>query len=105
MSAYAITAVRFNDHRPDRVEQVRWGEVHTEDKEWPSPSLPVIVPVMDVVDAIRRGDQVFPVFPVQAHTVLGPRVRTIVYEVGNEGIEVENLQDNAGRTLFDLPRL
>jgi hypothetical protein len=101
MATYAITAVRLNPSN-DRVDLVKMGLVNTAKNEWASE--PKEVPVIEAVNAIMRGDKVFTIFPESTETVLGPKLRTFAYPGGFEGIEVENPEENKGRTVRDLPK-
>ncbi|WP_321948082.1 hypothetical protein [Paraburkholderia sp. J10-1] len=64
-----------------------------------------VSPVIEVVDALAKGDTVVTVFPLDGQRVAGPEVRRIVDEAGREGIEMVVADSDTRRTLADLPRL
>ncbi|CAE6840544.1 hypothetical protein [Paraburkholderia haematera] len=102
MTVHAITAVRLE---PDsqRVTHVLWGQVSVSGEQFEV--APHESPVIEVVDALARGDTVVTVFPLDGQRVAGPEVRRIVYEAGREGIETVAVDSGPGQTLADLPRL
>ncbi|EIF31819.1 hypothetical protein BCh11DRAFT_07357 [Burkholderia sp. Ch1-1] len=102
MTVHAITAVRLE---PDshRVTHVLWGQVSVSGEQFEV--VPHESPVIDVVDALARGDTVVTVFPVDGQRVAGPEVRRVVDEAGRVGIETVAVDSGPGRTLVDLPRL
>jgi hypothetical protein len=101
MSIFAVNGVRL-DERTGRVTHVRWAQVNPKQNQWVSE--PAEAPVIDVVDAIVAGDQVWTIFPEGVNTVLGPQLKSVVYAGGLEGIDtVDPKQVN--RTLRDLPRI
>ncbi|WP_230427151.1 phosphatidylserine/phosphatidylglycerophosphate/cardiolipin synthase [Collimonas humicola] len=102
MSVFAITGVRINAQN-GRIELVRWGQVNPATNTWAKE--PTESPVIDVVDAVMGGDDVYTIFPVGGNTVLGPKVQLVVYAHGREGIETVDAAYNAGRTLADLPQI
>jgi hypothetical protein len=102
MSVFAITGVRMNT-RTQRVTDVRWAQVNPKSNEWMTE--PAIAPLIDVVDAIQGGDDVWTIFHVGVHTVLGPKVKTVVYAGGLEGIETIPQDGHPERTLDALPQV
>ncbi|WMY10992.1 phosphatidylserine/phosphatidylglycerophosphate/cardiolipin synthase [Paraburkholderia phenoliruptrix] len=102
MTVHAITAVRMDRNSP-RVTHVLWGQVSVSGEQFEV--APHASPVIEVVDALTRGDTVVTVFPLDGQRVAGPEVRRVVDEAGREGIEMVIADSDAGRTLADLPRL
>jgi hypothetical protein len=102
MTVHAITAVRF-DQDSRRVTHVLWGQVSVSGEQFEV--APHESPVIEVVDALARGDTVVTVFPLDGQRVAGPEVRRVVDEAGREGIETVAMDSGPGRTLADLPRL
>lgn len=97
-----VTEVRF-DAKGKRVVRVKWGSMDTDRNAWVKG--PGEADVTDVVDAIHDG-QVVLSMPVNERggTAAGPRLEVTVHEHGFEGIEVEEPEQNKGRTVSDLPR-
>jgi hypothetical protein len=62
-------------------------------------------PVIEVVDALAKGDTVVTVFPLDGQRVAGPEVRRVLDEAGREWIETVAADSGPGRTLADLPRV
>ena len=102
MTVHAITAVRL-EQDSQRVTHVLWGQVSVSGEQFEV--APHESPVMEVVDALARGDTVVTVFPLDGQRVAGPEVRCVAYEAGREGIETVDVDSGPGRTLADLPRL
>ncbi len=102
MAVHAITAVRM-DANSQRVTHVLWGQVSVSGEQFEV--APHASPVIEVVDALAKGDTVVTVFPLDGQRVAGPEVRRVVDEAGREGIEMVVADSDADRTLADLPRL
>lgn len=102
MAVHAITAVRM-DGNSQRVTHVLWGQVSVSGEQFEV--APQASPVIEVVEALAKGDTVVTVFPLEGQRVAGPEVRRVVDEAGREGIEMVVADTDAGRTLADLPRL
>ncbi|SAK94384.1 hypothetical protein AWB75_06799 [Caballeronia catudaia] len=102
MAVHAITAVRM-DGNSERVTHVLWGQVSVNGEQFEV--APHASPVIDVVDALAKGDTVVTVFPLDGQRVAGPEVRRVVDEAAREGIETVVADSDAGRKLADLPRL
>jgi hypothetical protein len=102
VTVHAITAVRL-EQDSQRVTHVLWGQVSVSGEQFEV--APHESPVMEVVDALARGDTVVTVFPLDGQRVAGPEVRRVVDEAGREGIETVGAESGPGRTLADLPRL
>ncbi|TCK44026.1 hypothetical protein B0G84_2374 [Paraburkholderia sp. BL8N3] len=101
MTVHAITAVQL-DAGSQRVTHVLWGQVSVSGEQFEVS--PHVAPVIEVVDALRRGDTVVTIFPVDGQRVAGPEVRSVESEDGQIGIEAVP-DPNPGRTLADLPRV
>ncbi len=102
MAVHAITAVRMDGHS-QRVTHVLWGQVSVSGEQFEV--APHASPVIEVVEALARGDTVVAVFPLDGQRVAGPEVRRVVDEARREGIEMVVADSDAGRALADLPRL
>lgn len=102
MTVYAITAVRL-EQDSQRVTHVLWGQVSVSGEQFEV--APHESPVIEVVDALAKGDTVVTVFPLDGQRVAGPEVRRVAYEAGREGIETVDVDSGPGQTLLDLPRL
>ncbi|WP_321936279.1 phosphatidylserine/phosphatidylglycerophosphate/cardiolipin synthase [Paraburkholderia sp. J8-2] len=102
MAVHAITAVRM-DGNSRRVTHVLWGPVSVSGEQFEV--APHASPVIEVVDALAKGDTVVTVFPLNGQRVAGPEVRRVVDEAGREGIEMVDADFDTRRTLADLPRL
>lgn len=102
MTVHAITAVRL-EQDSQRVTHVLWGQVSVNGEQFEV--APHESPVIEVVDALAKGDTVVTVFPVDGQRVAGPEVRRVVDEVGREGIGTVAADSGPGRTLADLPRI
>jgi hypothetical protein len=97
---HVVNGVRYSDDE-SRLTHVRWGIVDTDRNEWVVG--PAEAEVIDVVDALARGDEVWTIYPEHGGTVPGPRLRTV-----GESEETEGFETHPGptelRTLRDLPR-
>ena len=98
---YVIESVRF-DHRDEQVSRVRWGMVDTDRNIWVSG--PDEADVIDVVDKVMAGTDVWTIIYIDAHTVPGPKVRIIANAHGIESIELADGQPDPQRTIRDLRR-
>jgi hypothetical protein len=102
MTVHAITAVRL-DQDLQRVTHVLWGQVSVSGEQFEV--APHESPVIEVVDALAKGDTVVTVFPLDGQRVAGPEVRCVVDESGHAWIETVDAGFGSGRTLADLPRV
>ena len=102
MAVHAITAVRM-DGDSERVTHVLWGQVSLSGDQFEV--APHASPVIEVVDALSKGDTVVTVFPLDGQRVAGPEVRRVVDETGRAGIEMVVADSGSLRRLADLPRL
>jgi hypothetical protein len=94
-----IEAIRFNSGN-DRVERVRWGKVDTAQNIWETD--PTEADVIDVVDKIMSGGEVWTIVPLEGYTLAGPRVRVIADAQGVESIELADEGNEQRRTMRDL---
>ncbi len=100
MSIFAIDGVRWNN---DRVTHVRWGEIDDLTTDWAS--VPKVVGVDHVVDALGKGERVRTLFKLGGRIYLGPRVAAIPYANGHTGIEAVLEEDRVEKSLEDLPNI
>jgi hypothetical protein len=98
---YVIEAIRF-DRQDEQVARVRWGTVDTDRNVWLDD--PRGTDVIDVVNKVMAGTDVWSVVSVDAHTVPGPKVRVIANARGIESIELANDYSGPQRTIRDLRR-
>jgi hypothetical protein len=54
--------------------------------------------VLEVVDAIYAGNSVYAHRTVEGRIVPGPRVRTQIFDSGDEGIDLDDADLEAGHT-------
>lgn len=94
-----IEAVRFNA-RNSQVERVRWGKVNTDQNIWESG--PAEADVIEVVDKVKSGTNVWTIIPLEGQTVPGPTVRVVAEAYGIESIELDNAENRLGRTMRHL---
>jgi len=69
--------------------------------EWSGPEH--VVPVSEIVAAVKRGEQVGTLFHVGGHDVLGPKVIVVHDQHGRERIDVEPWPHPGQQSLFCLP--
>lgn len=94
-----IEAVRF-DTRSGHVERVRWGRADTDRNVWVAG--PAEADVIDVVDKVMSGDEVWTIIAVDGQTIAGPKVRVIADAQGRESIELLDEGNEQRRTVRDL---
>jgi hypothetical protein len=94
-----VNGVRYSNDG-SRLTHVRWGIVDTDRNEWIVE--PAEAEVVEVVDALMSGNEVWTIYTVQGRTVPGPRLRTVGDSEDTEGIETHP-DPNDHRTLRDLP--
>ena len=99
MSVYAVTEVKFDENN-SRVIQAKMGAVIVRNNEWMS--APKVVDVLEVVNAIMAGDDVFTIFHIGGHPVPGPKLKVTTYHGGVEGIVIDG-PEIPNMTLQDLP--
>ncbi|RQR50380.1 phosphatidylserine/phosphatidylglycerophosphate/cardiolipin synthase [Burkholderia sp. Bp9125] len=102
MSIFAVNGVRI-DPLTRRVTHVRWARVNPKDNTWVE--APREAHVMDVVDAIMGGDDVYTIFSVGGRCVTGPGLKTVAYRDATEGIELDVDATKVSRTLDELPQI
>ncbi|WP_372526603.1 phosphatidylserine/phosphatidylglycerophosphate/cardiolipin synthase [Piscinibacter sp.] len=95
-----VNGVRFSDDGT-RPTHVRWGIVDTDRNEWITG--PAEAEVIEVIDALMGGNEVWTIYTVGSQTVPGPRLRTVGDSEETEGVETHPGPDDH-RTLRDLPR-
>lgn len=99
MSIFAIFAVRI-DERSGQIDAVKWKQFNPLTATFTMPLREI--PVIEVVDAIHRGDDVFTTFTSEGTMVAGRRVKTVVPPGGTESIEtaMDEQGNGGGRTLI-----
>jgi choline dehydrogenase len=85
MKVHAVARVRLD--ADGRVTGVDWGPVNTETNEWHTE--PAIADVSEVVAALRRGDDVFALFPGPHGLEPARRFRIVDYDNGWETINLD----------------
>ncbi|KND61887.1 hypothetical protein BVER_05952c [Candidatus Burkholderia verschuerenii] len=98
MATLAIDGVRWVN---DRVTSVRWGSFDQSTNDWTAPT--TIVDVHQVVDVIKRGEEVRTLFTLGGRTFLGPKVTALPYANGHVGIEARVQDGQIEKSLEDLP--
>ena len=78
MKVHAVARVRLD--ADGRVTGVEWGPVNTETNEWHTE--PAIADVSEVVAALRRGEDVFALFPGPNGLEPARRFRIVDYDNG-----------------------
>lgn len=100
MTTFAVSKVELDSE--GRITAVLWGKVNTRVNEWATPE--VVAPVADAVDALRRGDQVFALFP-STHGHLPDRRFVIAdYDDGRKTIVLDG-PTAYEREVHDMERL
>ncbi|MBN3816269.1 phosphatidylserine/phosphatidylglycerophosphate/cardiolipin synthase [Paraburkholderia sp. Se-20369] len=102
MSVFAVNGVRI-DPLTRRVTHVRWAQVNPKDNSWVAEPREALV--SDVVDAITGGDDVYTIFVVGGHRVVGPELKTVVYRDASAGIELDVDATKVSRALDELPQI
>lgn len=95
MAVYMIVAVRVDD-AVGRISEVRWGEIDPNGPDFLNGT--ETADVLEVVDAIYAGNHVYAHRTIEGRILPGPRIRTIVFEEGAEGIEIDDADLEAGHT-------
>lgn len=100
MSVYAVSKVKLD---PDgRVLAALWGKVNTETNEWAGPE--TVVPVADIVSAIRAHHDVFALFPSEHGHLPERRFIVVDYDNGWHTISLEGPPTHE-REVHDMDRL
>jgi hypothetical protein len=102
MATFAIDAVRI-DPRDGKISQVRLGTVDPATRAWQSPA--TIVEVGEVIDIMRRGDDVWSLFTLGGTRFLGPKIRPVPHTDGRDGIDTDVPDGHIEKCIDDLPRL
>lgn len=95
MSVYLIVAIHV-DEELQRITEVRWGEVDEGELRFIEGT--AVADVLEVVDAIYAGNSVYAHRTVEGRIVPGPRVRTLIFDSGDEGIDLDDADLEAGHT-------
>jgi hypothetical protein len=85
MKVHAVARVRLDGD--GRVTGVEWGPVDTVTNEWHTE--PKIADVAEVVAALRRGEDVFALFPGKHGLEPGRRFRIVDYDNGWETVNLD----------------
>jgi hypothetical protein len=102
MSIYAINGIRV-DYVTGRVTHVRWALVDAQKIKWLAD--PKIAPVIDVLEAISAGEEVFLLFAAEGQSELGPKIMRVSYDDGAEGIEIDAQPGDVRPTLSDMQQV
>jgi hypothetical protein len=86
-----------------RVPHVRWALVDAQMIKWLAE--PKIAPVIDVLEAISAGDQVFLLLAAAGQSEFGRKVMRVSYNDGAEGIEIDAQTGAVRGTLSDMQRI
>ena len=100
MSVFAVSRVRLDPQ--GAVTDVLWGVVDTKSNHWVSPE--VEAPVDQVLDAIRKADQVVALFPHADGHLPGRPFVAVTDANGREAIALEGPSE-PGRELGDMDQL
>lgn len=98
---HVIEAVHI-DGRSGQVSRVRWGLADTETNTWRTG--PAEADVIEVVDKVMAGTDVWTTIPVGGGKAPGPKVRAYGGRNGFESIKFWNETDDHGRTIEDMAR-
>ena len=100
MTVYAVSRVRLD--KDGRVTDVLWGEVDTKTNQWATAES--VAPVVEVVDAIHAGGQVFALFPTTHGHLPERRFIVVDYDSGWETIALDGPSTHE-REIHDMDRL
>ena len=100
MKTFAVSKVRLD--ADGRVTDVYWGEVDTRENDWAGPE--VEAPVVEAVQALRNGHQVFALFPSTHGHLPERRFMAVEYDSGWETISLEGPPTHE-REVHDMARL
>jgi hypothetical protein len=95
MAVYLIVAIHVDEAR-GRIAEVRWGEVDPDGLRFVEGT--GVADVLEVVDAIYAGNSVYAHRTVEGRIVPGPRVRTMIFDGGEEGIDIDDADQETGHT-------
>ncbi len=96
MSLYGITGVHINKN--GHIDRARVQQIDGGNNSWIGQ--PGEYEAHEVANMIVMGEVVYSIFIIPGGTVHGPKFRNVVYDLGTEGIELE--QDIEGRRAQDL---
>ena len=102
MATFAIDAVRINA-QDGKISHARLGPVDPTTRTWQSP--PTVMKVAEVIDIIRRGDDVWSLFTLGGTRFLGPKIRPVPHTDGRDGIDTDVPDGHIEKCIDDLPRL
>jgi hypothetical protein len=100
MTVFAVSKVRLD--QDGRVIAVLWGRVNTQTNEWATPE--EIVPVAEVVDAIKSGTHVYALFPTTHGHLPERRFMVVDYVNGWETIALDGPPTHE-REIHDMDKL
>jgi len=100
MSVHAVSKVKLD--KDGRITAVFWGRVDTQKNQWAAPE--TVAPVVDVVNAIHTGDQVYALFPSVHGHLPDRRFITVSYDNGWETIALDGPPTHE-REVHDMDRL
>jgi hypothetical protein len=95
MAVYLIVAVHVDAAR-ERIAEVRWGEVDPDGLHFVEGTC--VSDVLEVVDTIYAGNSVYAHRTIEGRIVPGPRIRTKIFDAGDEGIDIDDADLEAGHT-------
>lgn len=95
MAVYLIVAIHV-DEALGRIAEVRWGEVDPDGLHFVEGTC--TADVLEVVDAIYAGNSVYAHRTIEGRIVPGPRIRTMIFDGGEEGIDIDDADLEAGHT-------
>jgi hypothetical protein len=95
MAVYLIVAVHVDAAR-GRIAEVRWGEVDPDGLHFVEGTC--VSDVLEVVDTIYAGNSVYAHRTIEGRIVPGPRIRTKIFDAGDEGIDIDDADLEAGHT-------
>ena len=102
MATFAIDAVRIGP-LDGKISHARIGSVDPVTRAWQSPIR--IVEVAEVVDIIRRGDDVWSLFTLGGTRFLGAKIRPVPHTDGRDGIDTDVPDGHIEKCIDDLPRI
>jgi hypothetical protein len=95
MAVYLIVAVHVDEAR-GRITEVRWGEVDPDGLHFVEGTC--VSDVLEVVDTIYAGNSVYAHRTIEGRIVPGPRIRTKIFDAGDEGIDIDDADLEAAHT-------
>src|ERR1700693_901179 len=95
MAVYLIVAIHVDEARW-RILEVRWGEVDPDGLHFIEGTS--VSNVLEVVDMIYAGNSVYAHRTIEGRIVPGPRIRTKIFDAGDEGIDIDDADLEAGHS-------